>query len=106
MKPISHKDITHKEVVIYLLCPSRSGGSFNRPPHIMNTDLKQAIKEAGANLLIAQTYCIPVNWTLLSLMIPLQWSPLLITIVSTSVFTVIAMIRFVSLRLYFNKANA
>ena len=102
MKPLSHKDITHKEVVFISCAPQ---GAY-RPPHIMNTDLKQAIKEAAANLLIAQTYCIPVNWTLLSLMIPLQWSPLLITIVSTSVFTVIAMIRFVSLRLYFNKANA
>ena len=104
MKPLSHKDITHKEVV-YLLNPSRSGGCFIVHT-IMNTDLKQAIKEAGANLLLAQTYCIPVNWALLSIMIPLQWSPLLITIVSTSVFTVIAMIRFVSLRLYFNRVNA
>ena len=72
----------------------------------MNNNLKQAIKEAGANVLAANVFNIPVNWALLSIMIPLEYYPLTITLITTAVFTVIALVRFVSIRLYFNRTNA
>ena len=72
---------------------------MNKP---MNKDLIQAVKEAGANVMIANVVNIPINWILLATLIPLQWSPLAITLTTTAVFTFIALIRFVSIRLYFH----
>ena len=62
-----------------------------------------ALKEAVTNSLIANTINVPLSWIMLSIMIPLQWSPLTITIITTLVFTATALIRFVCIRLYFER---
>ena len=65
-----------------------------------------ALKEALTNIMIANITSVPLNYIMLSIMIPLEWSPLAITIVTTSVFTAVALIRFVSIRLYFERKAA
>ena len=62
-----------------------------------------ALKEAFANCMIANVVNVPLNWIILATLIPLQWSPLAITIVTTAVFTAMALIRFVCIRLYFER---
>ena len=64
-----------------------------------------ALKEALTNIMIANITSVPLNYIMLSIMIPLEWSPLAITIVTTSVFTAVALIRFVSIRLYFERKS-
>ena len=65
--------------------------------------LKAALREAGTNVMIANMTSVPLNYLMLSIMIPLEWSPLAITVVTTLVFTAVALIRFVSIRLYFER---
>ena len=67
--------------------------------------LKAALKEAGTNVMIANITSVPLNYIMLSIMIPLEWSPLVITVVTTAVFTAVALIRFVSIRLYFERKS-
>ena len=65
-----------------------------------------ALKEALTNVMIANCLNVPLNWVILATLIPLEWSPLAITIVTTAVFTAMALIRFVCIRLYFQRNSA
>ena len=69
-------------------------------------DLKAALREALANVMVANLFNIPINWLILATLIPLEWSPLAITVVTTLIFTVVALIRFVTIRLYFERKAA
>ena len=65
-----------------------------------------ALREAFANMMIANVVNVPLNWLILATLIPLEWSPLAITITTTAVFTLMALIRFVCIRLYFERKSA
>ncbi len=65
-----------------------------------------ALREAFANCMIANVFNVPLNWIILATLIPLEWSPLAITITTTVIFTVVALIRFVCIRLYFERKSA
>ena len=67
--------------------------------------MMKALREAFVNCMVANLTGVPLNYIMLSIMIPLEWSPLLITVVTTSVFTAVALIRFVSIRLYFERKS-
>ena len=69
-------------------------------------DIIPALKEAATNVMVANLFNIPINWLILATLIPLEWSPLAITIVTTLIFTVVALIRFVTIRLYFERKAA
>jgi len=64
-----------------------------------------ALREAFANCMIANVVNVPLNWIILATLIPLEWSPLAITIVTTAIFTIMALIRFVTIRLYFERKS-
>jgi hypothetical protein len=64
-----------------------------------------ALREALANCMIANVVNVPLNWIILATLIPLEWSPLAITIITTIVFTLMALIRFVTIRLYFERKS-
>ena len=69
-------------------------------------ELMPALKEALYNCMIANVVNVPLNWIILATLIPLEWSPLAITIVTTTIFTIMALIRFVCIRLYFERHNS
>ena len=69
-------------------------------------ELKSALREALYNVMIANVVNVPLNWIILATLMPLEWSPLAITIVTTAVFTAMALIRFVCIRLYFERKTA
>ena len=69
------------------------------------SNLIPALKEAAVNVATANLFNVPVNWLILATLIPLEWSPLAITIVTTAVFTVMALIRFVTIRIYFERKS-
>ena len=69
-------------------------------------DIIPALKEAATNVMVANLFNIPINWLILATLIPLEWSPLAITVVTTLIFTVVALIRFVTIRLYFERKAA
>ena len=71
----------------------------------MNNEILPALKEAFANCMVANVFNVPLNWLILATLIPLQWSPLSITIVTTLIFTVVALVRFVCIRLYFERKS-
>ena len=72
----------------------------------MNNQILPALREAFANCMIANTVNVPINWLILATLIPLEWSPLAITIITTTVFTIMALVRFVCIRLYFERKSA
>ena len=71
----------------------------------MNREILTALKEAFVNCMVANTMNVPINWLILATLIPLEWSPLAITIVTTTIFTIMALIRFVTIRLYFERKS-
>ena len=71
----------------------------------MKSEILPALKEALTNVMVANTMNVPINWLILATLIPLEWSPLAITIVTTFVFTVMALIRFVTIRIYFERKS-
>ena len=71
----------------------------------MMNKILPALKEALTNVMVANTMNVPINWLILATLIPLEWSPLAITIVTTFVFTVMALIRFVTIRIYFERKS-
>ena len=71
----------------------------------MMNKILPALKEALTNVMVANTMNVPINWLILATLIPLEWSPLAITIVTTAVFTVMALIRFVTIRIYFERKS-
>ena len=71
----------------------------------MKSEILPALREAFANCMIANVVNVPLNWIILATLIPLEWSPLAITIVTTTIFTIMALIRFVTIRLYFERKS-
>ena len=71
----------------------------------MKTGILSALKEAFVNCMIANVFNVPLNWLILATLIPLQWSPLSITITTTLIFTAVALVRFVCIRLYFERKS-
>ena len=71
----------------------------------MKSEILPALKEAFVNCMVANTMNVPINWLILATLIPLEWSPLSITIVTTTVFTCMALIWFVTIRLYFERKS-
>jgi hypothetical protein len=71
----------------------------------MNKSIASALREALANSMIANVFNVPLNWLILATLIPLQWSPLSITITTTLIFTAVALVRFVCIRLYFERKS-
>ena len=68
--------------------------------------MKEALKEALTNILIANCLNFPINYLILSTALPLQWSALTITVITTLIFTVVALIRFMSIRTWFSRRQS
>jgi len=64
---------------------------------------KQALKEAVADTMIAAAINIPLNYTLIATAYSLELSAIESTIMFTSVFTVLAIIRKFYIRLHFER---
>lgn len=63
----------------------------------------EAIKEAIADTAVAMVINVPLNFLLVSTAFHYKWEPLITTVVITAVFSVVAIIRKVYIRLHFAK---
>lgn len=68
----------------------------------MTTKL-QAFKEAVADTSVGMLTNVPLNFFMVSLAFHYQWGATLTTVIMTSVFTTIAIVRKMAIRLHFSK---